>query len=275
MPFSNWGTYTDLLDKLAAAESNWSDTTDFAGFDEQVRKNCSDLADRYGALRAELIESGDYDDRDLLFQHVRIAALARSAETAGMGPDWAGYWISKDLRNQSVYAESRFAAPGGWAAVAAEDGDDGDGDVEQPDLTQQHYDPDTKRWRRLNATDNQFEYYADDGVWERYSNNTWQRFHATVQTWLPYDARSGLWWYADQWRAGDAVGGADKPADKPADQPVEKESDVAEIDFAALAEEAVNETIAELQDDSDPWTPEELAEIIAAVRQNLETAGEQ
>lgn len=266
MPFSNWGTYTDLLDKLGAAESNWSDATDFTGFDEQVRKNCADLLDRYGALRAEMVESGDYEDRDLLFQHVRIAALARSAESAGMGPDWAGYWISRDLRNQSVYAESRFAPPGGWAAVAAEDRD-----AEQPDLTEQHYDPDTKRWRRLNATDNEFEYYADDGVWERYTNDTWHRFHTGIRTWLPYDAPTGLWWYADQWRAGDAVAGADEPVDRP----VGKESDVAEIDFAALAEEAVNETIAELQDDSDPWTPEELAEIVAAVRQNLETAGEQ
>lgn len=275
MPFSNWSGYAELLDKLSAAKSNWTDATDFAQFDEQVRKNCGDLVDGYAALSADLIASGDYEDRNLLFQHVRIAALAQPAQAAGMGPDWAGYWISTDLRNQSVYAESRYAPPGSWAAVAGEDSGD-DADQGEPDLTVQHYDPDTGRWRRLNADANEFEYYAEDGVWERHSNGTWHRFHADVRKWLPYDARSDLWWYADQWRAQDAVAAADRPPTTT--PPVEKTpesvdtEDDDEIDFAALAEEMVNETIADMADDDEPWTEEERADMIAAVRRNLESA---
>jgi hypothetical protein len=277
MPFSNWGTYADLLDKLAAAKSSWSDAVDFTQFDDKVRKNCGDLVDGYTVFSADLIASGDYDDRNLLFQHVRLAALARSAEAAGMGPDWAGYWVSTDLRDQSVYAESRYAPPGSWAAVAAEGG--GDVDQVQPDLTVQHYDSDTGRWRRLNAQDNEFEYYAQDGVWERRSDDTWHRFHVSVKKWLPYDAPSGLWWYADQWRAQDAVAVADRPPTPTS--PVVTEADVTEadededddeIDLAALAEEMVGEAIAELEDDDEPWTEQERADMIAAVRHNLESA---
>ncbi|HEX3648615.1 MAG TPA: hypothetical protein VHV49_09305 [Pseudonocardiaceae bacterium] len=279
MPFSNWGAYADLLGKLSAAKSNWSDAADFTQFDDQVRKNCGDLADGYAALSADLIASGDYEDRNLLFQHVRIAALAQSAEAAGMGADWAGYWISTDLRNQSVYAESRYASPGSWAAVAGEDGG-GDADQGQPDLTVQHYDPDTGRWRRLNTDAHEFEYYAEDGAWERRSNDTWHRFHAGVEKWLPYDARSGLWWYADQWRAQDAVAAADRPptpassVDTAPDSSVDTEADEDddEIDFAALAEQMVNETIADMTDDDEPWTEQERADMIAAVRHNLESA---
>jgi hypothetical protein len=302
MPFSNWGAYEDLLDKLSAAKAYWSDAVDFTQFDDQVRRNCGDLLDGYAAFSADLIASGDYEDRNLLFQHVRIAALALSAQAAGMGPDWAGYWISTDLGNQSVYAESRYAPPGSWAALVAEDG--GDADQGQPDLTVQHYDPDTGRWRRLNADDNEFEYYAEDGVWERRSNDTWHRFHATVGKWLPYDAPSGLWWYADQWRPQDAVGVADRPptptspvVTSPSSLDVtspssldetspssldvtatgssvetEADEDDEEIDLAALAEEMVSEVVAELTDEDELWTEEERAEMVAAVRHNLESA---
>src|SRR5712664_1417545 len=106
MAFSDWGSYTTLLDKLAEAESNWSGASDFAEFDAKVRQNCSGLvADSggYADLVTDLDESGDYDDKDKLFEHLRIGIFAEAADVEELGEDWADYWISKDSDDAQIY----------------------------------------------------------------------------------------------------------------------------------------------------------------------------
>ena len=83
MAFDDWNSYTDLLDKLADAESNWSGATDFAGFDEKVRDGSSALVPGtggYDELVTRLVDSSDYSDLDALFRHLRIVILAAAAD---------------------------------------------------------------------------------------------------------------------------------------------------------------------------------------------------
>lgn len=217
MPFTNWNSFVDLLGKLAAAEDQWGGATDFAQFDTLVRSNCTGLVDTYDKLCGELTASGDYGDRDQLFRHVRIVALARSAKDAGMGADWAGYWVSRDTGDRAVYAESCYAPFAAWAPV-------GEQETTGTDTTEQQVDKETGRWRRWDKADSEFEYYHDaDAVWERRRDGEWHRFHADVKAWLRYDGPSKTWLYQGEWRAYDAVAGktvapADEFAWVPTDQ---------------------------------------------------------
>jgi hypothetical protein len=118
MPFSDWDSYQDLLRGLHAAASQWGGAKDFAQFDENVRRDCADLVGGeygYDGLCKRLEESGDYGGgKDQLFAHLRIVALAAPAAEFGLGPEWKGYWISKNLDGGEVYSDNRYAAPSAW-----------------------------------------------------------------------------------------------------------------------------------------------------------------
>jgi hypothetical protein len=170
-----------------------------------------------------LTASGDYGDANQLFEHIRIAALAAPAEDSGMDAEWAGYWISRDTDDDPVYADSRYAPPGLWTPMSTEaDTAETNGEPESVetaavDLTEQHYDEESGRWRRWNADDSEFEYYHDtDGVWERLRDGTSYRYHDVAEEWLAYDAGSGTWWYEDDWRPFDDVGTTPEPTEPPA-----------------------------------------------------------
>lgn len=280
MAFSDWDSYTGLLDKLADAESNWSDAADFAEFDAKVRQNCADLVPNsggYAELVTRLDESSDYDDEDTLFEHLRIVIFAEAADVSELGADWTGYWISKDSDDAGIYAESRTAAVSAWAAVAdPADTDEAvaaeDVDAAEPvaadaevDPHEQQFDEDFGRWRRW-SDDGEYEYYQDDDdVWERVVGELWSRHHDDAGQWLPYDGPSDTWLHEGAWVAYDQVG-APQP-DQPA--AADEQADDGE-DLAALAERLVAETLADLDEDTEPLTDDERAEAVAAVRRELE-----
>jgi hypothetical protein len=289
--FDDWDSYQDLLDKLLAAAAQWSDAKNLEQFDENIRKNCSELVggDRgHDALCARLDASGDYSgDKDLLFAHVRIVALAKAAADFGLGPEWAGYWISRDLAGGEVYADSRYAPPSAWspvevptqAAALAYDEETGlmydatnwylrDGktivwpDETDPttfkdkdgnayvrgelqteaapaDLTEQHFDKETGRWRRWRDEDGEFEHYHnDDGVWERGRDGLWHRFHDDARQWLPYDEPSETWLYQDQWLGYDEVTGSTAPTTDTG--PTESAAEAPDTDDQILTSMATN-----------------------------------
>jgi len=247
MAFSDWDSFTGLLDKLAAAESNWSDATDFAAFDANVRQNCAALVPNsggYDELVASLDESGGYASQDTLFAHLRIVILAVPADEQELGEGWAGYWISVDGDGARIYADSRTAAVSAWAALdTADETDEVDetepaADTDAPDLRQQHVDDETGRWRRWSDEAGAFEYYHDG-----------------AGQWLPYDSPSATWLYENEWVAYEQVGATAAEADE---------------DLAALAEQLVADTLADLDDEIEPLTEEERAEAVAIVLRDLE-----
>lgn len=264
MSFNGWNSFGDLFEKLAAAFPHWSGAATFEEFDELVRGNCASLVGDEGGyddLLARLEASGAHGgDRDLLFEHVRTAALAiPAAQYAGLGPEWAGFWISRKLRGEEIYASSRYASPPEWALLEISvqaatlqydeetglmydatqwylrDGEtvvwphdaqpgafrDSNGNVyvhgelqagAAPDLSAQHFDTESGRWRRFLADDNEFEYYHTvDGVWERRREQLWYRLHAGVGRWLPYDEPSRTWLDQGQWRSEEQVGRPETP----------------------------------------------------------------
>lgn len=263
MSFADWDSYADLLGRLAAAESLWGTATNFAQFDEKIRLSCPELVNGsggYDELRTRLVESGDHDDRDLLFEHLRIAALARPAQDYGFGPEWAGYWISKDGKGNEVCADNRGAPPSSWSAVEVPAQDA----ATAPDLREQHFDAAKGRWRRWNDTDNEFEHYHnDDGIWERERAGSWHRFHDGAGQWLRYDEPSTTWLHQGRWLRHDEITAPATRAEVRAD----------ETNLDALAARLVAETLAELHD-AEPLSAEELAEAVAMVRHEL-AAGEE
>jgi len=265
MAFSDWDSYTGLLDNLAKAESGWSDASDFAEFDAKVRQNCSGLVPNsggYDELVTRLDASGDYGDADKLFEHLRIVIFAEAADVAELGADWTGYWISKDGDDAQIYAESRGAAVSAWApmddAAAAELVTDEVEEVEEVEeadtdvqvLQEQQYDEESGRWRRWSDEDDAFEYFhQDDGVWERVAGDLWSRYHDGAQLWLPYNGPSQTWLYENAWVAYERVNAQD---------------------LDALAQRLVAETLADLEEEIEPLTDDERAEAIATVRRELE-----
>lgn len=220
MPFTDWDSYTDLLGKLAEAAPQWRTASDFEQFDVMVRQNCPELiagTAGYDALQVRMAETGGYDDPGLLFEDLRTAILAHSGAQGTAG----------EIPAQQT----------------------------PQDLTQQHFDPESGRWRRWHDSDNEFEYYHnDDSMWERVRNGSWHRFHTDTGQWLPFDAPSGTWLYQNTWLPYDKV-------------TAPRADDEAEL--TAFAERMVAETIAELGEDFEPLSAEELAEAVAMVRQNL------
>jgi len=264
MAFSDWDSYTALLDNLAQARSNWSDASDFAEFDAKVRQNCAALvpnAGGYDELVTRLDESDDYGDNDALFGHLRIVILAEAANVDELGADWSGYWISTDNDDAQIYADSRSAALSAWTAMddVATDEPVTD-DVDEAELVadadadeqQQEFDQASGRWRRR-ADDDVYEYYEEsDDVWERVDGELWTRYHDGAQLWLPYNGPSSTWLYQDAWVAYEEIVAVATVGQEP-DLPASDDDD--EEDLDVLAERLVAET---------------LAEAIAEVRRELE-----
>ena len=166
MPFTDWDSYADLLDKLAA-EPRWGGATSFDQFDQIIRSHCPELLDDYGELCDRLIETGDYADRNLILEHIRAMTLPKPTVTPTPTPQ---------------------AAP------------------TTPDLRENHFDPEKNRWRRWNETDNEFEHFHnEDNVWERERGGLWHRFHDAAKQWLPYDGPSRTWLHDNTWVAYDEV----------------------------------------------------------------------
>jgi len=280
MAFSGWDTYTGLLNKLADAQSNWSGAADFAEFDENIRQNCAALVPNsggYAELVTRLDESGDYANEDKLFEHLRIVIFAEPANVAELGEDWTGYWISIDGDGAGIYAESRTAATSAWAALADPGDTDesvGPDETEPPaadaeaDPHEQQFDEDYGRWRRW-SDDGEYEYYHDsDDVWERVLGELFSRHHGDAQEWLPYDEPSKTWLYQNTWVAYDLVGAPDTTALPAAAD--EQGDDGEDEDLAALAERLVAETLADVDEDTEPLTDDERAEAVATVLRELE-----
>ena len=274
MAFSDWDSYTGLLDRLADAESNWSDAGSFAEFDASVRQSCAELVPNpggYDELVTSLDASGDYANHDKLFEHLRIVILAAAADVAELGEDWAGYWVSRDGNDAGIYAESRTAPASAWAAFADPATDDSAGLDEagaEADPHAQQFDEDFGRWRRW-SDDGEYEYYQDDdAVWERPQGELWSRYHDDAQEWLPYDRPSQTWLHENAWVAYDQVGALDNAA--PGGGPAAADDDGEDEDLAAMAERLVAETLAELDEDTEPLTDDERAEAVAEVLRELE-----
>jgi hypothetical protein len=265
MAFADWDSYTGLLSSLAAAESAWADATTFAGFDEKVRQSCAALVPKaggYDELVTRLDDSGDYKNKDALFEHLRTVILAQAANEQELGEGWAGYWISRDRTGGRIYAESRAATA--WASMDAPADVEPAADAVLPDPHEQQFDQESGRWRRWSA-DGEFEFYHDaDGVWERLRGSQWSRHHDSAKRWLPYDRPSGTWLYENAWVPYERVGA---PAAGPGPGlPAPSGGE----DLDVLAERMVAETLADLEEEVEPLTEEERAEAVAIVRRDLE-----
>jgi hypothetical protein len=251
MAFSDWGPFEKLVDELAPLCSG---ATSFESFDDAVRGGRADLVDGeygYDALMSRLMNSGDYTGVDILFEHLRLVALAGPAEHFDMGPAWAGLWISADHHGAQVCAGLRFAALADWAPLPFDSGEQTTG----ADPAAQQLDEATGRWRRYVEQDDEYEYHhtADD-VWERSRDSLWHRFHDRAGRWLAYDEPSGTWLDGDRWRPFEEVGAPVTVADDEADD----EASAGEVVAAALAAEfrtvvagvrALGVTAEEMSDD--------------------------
>jgi hypothetical protein len=256
--FSDWHLYAELLDGLAAAESDWGAATDFAGFDAAVRLRCSTLVPNsggYDELVTRLVDSGDYVNKDALFEHLRIVILAAPANEHELGAGWAGYWISRDRNATWIYAGTRGAPMSDWAVMTATANAE---PAAAPAVGEQQFDEASGRWRRWSA-DGEFEFHHDaDRVWERVRDNRWARHHDGVKRWLPYDEPSRTWLYENTWVPYERVGAPS-----------------AGEDLDALAERLVSETLADLAGDIEPLSEQERAEAVAILRRELEQEGAQ
>lgn len=218
MAFSDWGPFEKLVDELAPTCAG---ATSFESFDSAVRGGRADLVDGeygYDALLSRLTDAGDYVGVDVLFEHLRLVALAVPAERYDMGQEWAGLWISADHQGARVCAGERFASLAEWAPLPF---DGGEQRATEADPTEQQLDEATGRWRRFAEQDNEYEYHhtADD-VWERTRDGLWHRFHDGVGRWLAYDEPSRAWLDGDQWRPFEEVGTAETASDTaPEDEP--------------------------------------------------------
>jgi hypothetical protein len=124
MAFSNWDTYRQLLEKLTERRADWSKSKTYADFDEAIRARCSEIAAltnadgvlEYDSLLGELTKEF-VDDKDLVYEQLKLVALAIPAEDRGLGPEWHGYFVSERANGEEVYATDRFAIPSSWEKV--------------------------------------------------------------------------------------------------------------------------------------------------------------
>jgi hypothetical protein len=169
-----------------------------------------------------------------------------------------GYFY--DTVGNWYYKGQPAAAPAGAVAAA---------DAGPVDLTVQHFDQQSRRWRRkYGGGDQDFEYYHDtDGVWEREINAQYpKRFHSDKAGWLSfYEDASAQWWlYDGQWLTWDDVqkSSAAAPAE---DAPAEN--------LQQAMEAAIEQTLGDMLSDSDladsELSAEELSGIADEVRQEL------
>lgn len=324
MSFTDWDLFEDLFAGLRRDGEQWVAATTFVAFDESVRRGCPALVDGnrgYAELVARLEGSGDYAGREeLLFEHLRMITLAAPAQSYGLGKEWHGYWVSKDVNGADVYASDRYAPADAWSPVelslhaAALQYDEEQGlmyhameqqwylrdgrtpvwpDESRPggyvdsegnfylrgelqadsleDLREQHFDVESGRWRRFVAQDGEFEYHhTADGVWERWREEQWYRFHDDAGLWLPYHEPSATWLDRNQWRPYEEVGTPYPPVPRSPDPAPADAADPAEAALLELVERSVTGALEDV-----PGAGElSEAQIVEAVREVLlELAG--
>jgi len=124
MAFSNWDTYRQLLEKLTEQRANWSNSKTYVDFDDAIKANCSEIAAltnadgmlEYDALLGELSKEF-VDNKDLVYEQLKLVALAVPARDRGLGQEWQGYFVSERANGEEVYATDKFAAPSAWEKV--------------------------------------------------------------------------------------------------------------------------------------------------------------
>ncbi|HET9894047.1 MAG TPA: hypothetical protein VFQ44_03870 [Streptosporangiaceae bacterium] len=121
------------------------------------------------------------------------------------------------------------------------------------DLREQHFDPETSRWRRWSDEAEGFEYYHnDDGVWERTKDGQWYRKHSNQYGWLAYDEPSVTWLDTTskpvEWRAFEAVGQA-RIVTPPQAGPLQAEPEAATLGEPEPAAEALVAEVAAIRDE--------------------------
>ncbi len=120
MAFSDWESYVLLLDELRDKRMSWDSASYYADFDKLTTTNCAVLKEGDRGLDSLVTAlRPDYlGNDDLMYEQIKIAALARPAETLrGFGQDWKGYFVSERLNGAEVCSQSRYAAPADWEPV--------------------------------------------------------------------------------------------------------------------------------------------------------------
>lgn len=120
MAFSDWESYVLLLDELRDKRMSWDSASYYADFDKATTTNCAVLKEGDRGLDSLVTAlRPDYlGNDDLMYEQIKIAALARPAETLrGFGQDWKGYFVSERLNGAEVCSQSRYAAPADWEPV--------------------------------------------------------------------------------------------------------------------------------------------------------------
>jgi len=269
MAFSNWDSYEKLLNEL---RSICVRADSFESFDSAARGGRPDLVEGehgYAALVAQLADSGDYSGTDVLFEHLRLVAVAVPAEQYGMGQEWTGLWISADHQGAQVYADDRYAALSAWLPLLL----DGDGqttehggrkDAAEADPREQQVDEATGRWRRFAEQDGEYEYHhTRDDVWERERDGLWYRFHDEVRQWMAYDEPSRTWLDGGQWRPYE-LGAATVADAVPTTEPMPtSEPSVGDVVVTAMAKEfdAVVKGVRDMGISLDELSDDELFEL--------------
>ncbi|OLR93507.1 hypothetical protein [Actinokineospora bangkokensis] len=127
MAWSDWSSYSDLLNRLWDQRDSWRDARTL---DELVEKITSAQPGLLGGdERSQVGEHGltaliaalsaDHSDPEALHRRLRLAALARPAADHGFGSEWAGRYVTLDADGKRLHSTDRYAEPAGWAPVDA------------------------------------------------------------------------------------------------------------------------------------------------------------
>jgi hypothetical protein len=119
MTFTSWDRYADLLVKIGEERDSWIDTRSLAEFDERIRNRHSALVDGdrgFAALLTELHQEFPSDE-NLVYEQIKLVALARSGTSLGLGEEWNGYVVSERIDGTQAYSVDRYAPPSHWARL--------------------------------------------------------------------------------------------------------------------------------------------------------------
>ena len=126
--FSDWGSYIGLLDQMWGKAGAWRSAQSFEQLAEQIRSASPELVGGdaastvgehgFAALAEALAEN--YGDNETVAARIRFAALCRPAAEHGLPAEWAGYFVAEDEGGTLVFSPERFAEPGTWQPVDAQ-----------------------------------------------------------------------------------------------------------------------------------------------------------
>lgn len=123
--FSDWESYSDLLDRMWGDAASWRSGQSFEQLDGYIRLSCPELVggDAVSAVGeqgfAALTEAlaGVYSDKNAMAARIRFAALSRPAGEYGLPAEWADYFVSEGADGALVFCADRFAEPAAWQPV--------------------------------------------------------------------------------------------------------------------------------------------------------------